>query len=291
MIQMKRAARSDRAAVCALWQAEFGDGPEFIDAFCAWCGWEQIFLLWDDGVPRTMVAAPLVEVTMPGGGRARAGYLYALTTDRTVRGGGFGHMILNYADFCLKNQGADCAVLVPAQPSLFRFFGSAGYRPAFTLWEGRADAGELGPAPAGSGLEGADPARYLALQEERLAGLPHVVSPLGLLEQQRALCRSAGGDLYALDLPHGPGCAAAERLPDGTAVVRELLAPPGDGEAALALLHRELAAASYLVRRPLAGGEAGGGNARPFGAVNWYDREKAAQWGGRETAYLGLALD
>lgn len=291
MLQLKRAVPGDRDAIQALWQAEFRDGPDFIDAFCAWCGWEQIFLLREEGVPWAMAAAPLVELTLPGGGVARAGYLYALTTDQAARGNGFGHMLLQYADFCLQNQGADCAVLVPAQPSLFRFFASAGYAPAFAHVEETAEGGEL-PAPAaGTALEGAGPAEYLAIREERLGDLPHVITPLGLAEQQKALSLEAGGDLYALTLPTGAGCAAAERLPDGNVLIRELLVPPGEEGAALALLRERMPAERYTFRRPLAAGETGGAQARPFGAAKWYDSEKAAQWAGLADAYLGLALD
>lgn len=286
MIQLKRAAPPDREAIHRLWMAEFGDTPDFIDRFCGWCGLEQVFLLWEDGTPRTMIAAPLVDVTLPGGGSARAGYLYALTTDRAARGSGFGRMMLNYADFCLQNQGADCAVLVPAQPSLFQFFGSVGFEAAFALEERSVRGSELS-APGTGVLRPAEPGEYQTIQEERLAGTPHMVSPLGLLEQQKALCREAGGDLYRLDLPHGSGCAAAEGQPDGSVLFRELLAPAEDVADALTLLHGRLAAPAYTVRLPASGAA----QTRPFGAVKWYRPAPAQTWNRLECGYLGLALD
>ena len=285
MIQMKRASEADRETIRRLWAAEFGDGNDFIDGFCAWCTLEQVFLLWDDGTPRTMIAAPLVDVTLPGGGSARAGYLYALTTDRAARGAGFGRMMLHYADFCLQNQGADCAVLVPAEASLFRFFGPVGFVPAFSLVRREVGAEELSAPPMGA-LRPVGPEEYRAIQEERLADAAHMVSPLGLLTQQKALCLGGGGDLYALDLPGGRGCACAEVRPDGTALVRELLAP-GDPLAALSVLHSVLDAPAYTLRLPA--GEAG--EEWPFGAVKWYRPESARQWAGLEKGYLGLALD
>ena len=62
MVQMKRATPKDREAILKIWGAEFGDGAEFIDPFIAWCGWDHIFLLWEEGKPCAMTAAPLMKL-------------------------------------------------------------------------------------------------------------------------------------------------------------------------------------------------------------------------------------
>lgn len=288
MLKLRRAVPEDRQAIMELWQAEFGDEAGFIDDFCAWCGWEQIFLLFEDGAPRSMIAAPLVDVTLPGGGAARAGYLYALTTLGESRGNGFGRMLLNYADFCLQNQKADCAVLVPAEESLFSFFARSGFAQAFALREELLDGEELSEFETKGVLRAATPEEYRAVQEKLLAGTPHVVSPVGLLGQQKKLCAASGAELYVLELNHGHGCAAAERQEDGSVLLRELLTPAEDREQALAALHTALKAERYTVRSPLEGAEK---CAKPFGVVKWYDTEKAKAWNGLSCGYLGLALD
>lgn len=289
MLQMKRATPENRDDIVMLWQAEFGDDEAFIDEFCAWCGWEQIFLLWEDGEARAMTAAPLMELTMPGGGTVRAGYIYAHTTWKEARGKGFGKMLLNYADFCLQNQNADCAVLVPAEESLFRYFACSGYQKGFALWEGTV---EVPKAPVdGCALRAASAPEYRSIREERLADIPHVVTPLPMLEQQKKLCAAWGCDLYALELPAGMGCATAERHEDGSIYLRELLVPAGEKQNALALLGQALKVPCLTFRRPCGETEREGGNVRPFGAVKWYRPDGAAQWNGLELGYFGLALD
>ena len=289
MLQMKRATPENRNDIVMLWQAEFGDDEPFIDEFCAWCGWEQICLLWEDGEARAMTAAPLMELTMPGGGTVRAGYIYAHTTLKEHRGKGFGKMLLNYADFCLQNQNADCAVLVPAEDSLFRYFARSGYRTGFSLWEGTVEAPEI-PAE-GSCLRPAAAEEYREIREERLAYVPHVITPLPMLEQQKKLCVAWNCDLYVLNLPGGRGGAAAERWEDGRIFLRELLVPEGEEANAVALLGREFGVSKIRFRRPCREQERTDLHTRPFGTVKWYRPESAQQWDGMERGYFGPALD
>ncbi len=289
MIQLRRATPSDLGEIQALWQAEFGDTPSFISSFCVWCGWEQLFVLREDGIARGITAIPLTEVVMPGGERASAAYLYAHTAQREFRGRGFGHMMLRYADFCLQNQGIDCVVLVPAKPSLFRYFASAGYKTAFTLWEGEIYGEALGLPPSDCSIQETREEVYLTIQKQRLAGRPHMTVPLGLLKQSRLLCQSAGGGMYILELPNGPGCAIVELMKDGKAFIREMLTDVEDREAALSLIHQKLGARAYVLRRPLETGEELG--AKPFGVIKWYEEEKAARWGSLADGYFGLAMD
>lgn len=289
MIELKRAGPSDLRDIYTLWQAEFGDAPSFIDSFCAWCGWEQLFILREDGIARGITAIPLTEVVMPGGERASAAYLYAHTTHKEYRGEGFGHIMLRYADFCLQNQKIDCVVLVPAQPSLFPYFASAGYETAFSLWEGVVFGETLGQPPSDCEIREITGEGYLATQEERLAGLPHMAAPLGLLEQTCLLSRGAGGGMYGLELSHGSGCAVVEPMKNGRAFIRELLTHVEDRDAALSLIHQRIGARAYVLRRPLEDEEEVG--AKPFGVIKWYDENKATRWGGLARGYFGLAMD
>lgn len=289
MLKLKRATPDDRQAIIKIWQAEFGDEVEFIDDFCDWCGWEQIFVMRDDDEPCSMIAAPLVDVVLADGRTVRAGYIYALTTLREFRGKGLARMGLNYADFCLQNRGADCAVLVPAQPSLFPYFATAGYETAFYMREDTVDAADIGAAAPADELWTVSAEEYRVLREGCLRGLPHMVSPLGLLEQQKKLCVASGADLYALKLPHGRGCAAAERQKDGSVILRELLVPVEDRDAALAALHACLNAQRYVVRSRLSDAE-GDPDAKPFGVIKWYGQENG-HGGSCCCSYLGPALD
>lgn len=282
---MRRAAGTDREDVLVLWGEEFGDGADFIDPFAAWCGWENILLLREDGAPRALTAIPAMEVALPDGTRRRVGYVYAHTTKIEHRGQGLGHILLNYAQFCLEEQGMDGVALVPARKELFGYFATAGYAPAFWLTE---ETVERGGRPAVlRELTGAD---YGALREERLAGRCHGILPTGLLEQQEELCRRQGGGLFAVETEAGTACAAVERGPDGTLFLRELLAPDGLERETAAGLCAALDAPRCALRRPWR--EEDGEEKRvPFGAYKSFSTPLARGFEPPLDAYFGLALD
>jgi len=285
MVQMKKATPNDRETILKIWGAEFGDGAEFIDPFIAWCGWEHIFLLWEDGKPCAMTAAPLLKVMLADGTTAFGGYVYAHTTLKEHRGRGYGRMLLRYADFCLQMEGADCVMLVPAQPSLFDYFRTEFYLPAFFVQDCRVEAKEIdaGECAAYPVL----PEEYGTFRELCLLKRAHAVSPDGMLKQQKVLSVAAKADLYAMETEKGTACAAVGLNECGEAVCLEFLAPDGEEKKALAALHRTLGADAYVLRIPI--GAVGEG--RPFGMLKWYDADKAMKWAGTKNAWFGLALD
>lgn len=291
MIDIKPAAPADLADIHALWHKGFGDEADFVDSFyqrC--CKLEHTFLLREDGALRTMTAAPPVTLCLPDGTEAKSAYIYALTTDPQARGNGFGQILLKYADFYLSEHGTDCAVLVPAEPSLFQFFRAAGYDHAFAVSEIELPAGQI-PLPDGSGsIRPAGAEEYNRVREERLAGTCHVACSDAMVDFQGFMSRESGGDLYLLDLPHGRGCAAVERLRQGV-MVKELLAPEGDLSAGLSLVAQAQPGPRCFVRYPIAGEGLSGDYGQPFGVIKWYDQELAARWSGERRGYLGLAFD
>lgn len=285
MLTMKRATPADREDILLLWGKEFGDGAAFIDPFVRWCGWENILLLKEDGRPCALTAIPGMELAFPGGERAKVGYVYAHTTKKEKRGQGFGHILLNYAQFCLEEQGMDGVTLVPARPELFRYFATSGYEPAFWLTEERVERGEVPAAVTRLTAE-----EYAALREERLAGICHGVLPPGLPEQQESLCTEQGGGLYAVETAAGRACAVTERQENGELFLREFLAPAEEGEAAAAALCAALDAPRCTLRRPWREGD-GEEKRIPFGAVKWFNTPLARRFELPKDAYFGLALD
>lgn len=286
MLQMRRAVPENRADIIQLWQAGFGDDEAFIDEFCAWCGYEQILLLWEDGEPRALTAVPLMEVAMPDGETAKVGYIYAHTTLKEHRGKGFGKMLLNYADFCLQNQNADGAVLVPAEESLFNYFARSGYQKAFYLKEEAmrpAEDGEVQPI-----LKPVDEVEYHSIREELLKENPHVVNPLPMLKQYQQPGEEKSLGLYSVEVNGQTGCATVECGCGKELFLHELLVPQETLDRAAGLLLKAMEAECGKLRRPLFPGEAGG---KAFGAVKWYRPEAAQRWGNRQEAYFGLVMD
>lgn len=296
MIQIKPATLADVAEIHALWHKGFGDEAEFVDSFyrrC--CKLEHTFLLREDGVLRTMAAAPLVTLCLPDGSRADGAYIYALTTDPQARGKGFGQMLLRYADFYLQEHKLDCVVLVPAEPSLFQFFRTAGYDSAFSLSKIEVPADQVAAPLAQTGLRPAQAEEYNQAREAHLAGTFHVAYGHAMIDFQKSMSQSAQSELYLLDLPHGTGCAAVERWTGGVGgdgiMIKELLTPEGDLAQGLALVARQEPAPRYFVRYPIFDEGLAGDYGQPFGMIKWYSAEKAVRWGGEKRGYLGLAFD
>jgi hypothetical protein len=174
---------------------------------------------------------------------------------------------------------------VPAQPSLFEYFRTEFYLPAFYLKEETVNAEDL--AESGYQVKRASAEEYASFRELFLLNQPHAVSTVGMLRQQKELSLAAGADLYAVETPRGIACVIAGRQEDGNVFCPEFLAPEGEKNGVLAALHKELGAAAYALRVPAEGKEGD----RAFGMMKWYNADMAMQWYPIKNGWFGLALE
>lgn len=289
MIEMRRARPEEKRAVADLWGRVFGDDEAFLKEFYRLCvPYERLLVMVEDGVVHTILCAPEISLHCPNGKSLKAGYMYALATEPELRGRGFGKDMMRYGEVYLKGLGADCAILVPAEPSLFRFFDELGYVPAFSHIRQELLAEDVAAPGEGDRMSPAAPAGYNDIRRGWLEGRLYTDCCDELVEFQQMLSQAAGGDIWRLELPGGIGCAAVE-LVDGMPVVKELLCAPEDVDRGVALLAKQYPAERYVLRLPPWCGRLG--ERVTWGAIRWLYDHHSPWCPPGEDGYLGLSFD
>ena len=252
MIQIRTSRPEDVPRQRELWQLAFGDDGAYVDNFYhTYYRPERVLLLEEDGVVRAMTAWFETNFAVPGQGRYRAAYLYAVATHPEARGRGLAGQLLAGADRIFREWGIPAVTTVPAEPSLHRFFGRNGFRECFVDGQFSAPR-ECRPTPPGAAfLERLTPGEYRQLREELLAGTAHIDLPQEALAYQAGACALAsGGGLYAVQTPHGRAALCAEGMESGGLLVKELLCPPEDLDWVLERLPGLLPRWSFAWRAP-----------------------------------------
>ncbi len=273
----------------ALWRRVFSDSQEFLDYFYSKCCTPRdVVVLAEKGEVRAMTAILPMTVCLPDRERASAGYIYAFCTRPEDRSRGMGGAVLDYADRYLKERGADCVVLVPAEKSLYEYFGSHGYRKCFIKCIREVAQYEISRIGEDDRAEKVGPEEYGVLRERLLTGRFHISYGQPLLSLQNWISEASGGGLFRLEVSGAEGCAAIEKSRSDYAEIKELLLPPRALSQGLAALAAAVPASRYQVRTPAFDD---GENAQPFGMMKWYREDLHRIWNGEQTGYLGFGFD
>ena len=281
MLTVRPSVTGDIPAQRELWKLAFGDSDQYIDNFYnTYYRPDRVVVLEDDGAVRSMTAWFDTAFAVPGQGKYRAAYLYAVATHPACRGRGLAGALLAGADEYFRSLGIPAVTTVPAEPSLHGFFGASGFRECFTY-------SQAAPVPAERlirpfRLEPVDARRYGELREAVLRDIPHIAYPPDALRYQEGCCRLSGGGLYLAETAQGAALLCAEGMEDGRMLVKELAACPEAREQVLACLDRLLPGCANL-RTP--------GDAVKFGMLKWLDPELESAWNWDTVGYLGLAFD
>lgn len=292
MVEIRPSRPEEIPAQKRLWKLAFGDDEKYIDWFYRCCGRpEDMLLLLEEGQLASMLALLPQEVVLPGGETARAWYIYALATDPTVRSRGYGRQLLHYVDFHLRARGADCVTTVPAEPSLFKFFGTVDFAPSFSTRKLELLRDMVPDVAPGDRAEPVEAEEYNAIRERLLEGTPHVRYGQELIRYQQGLGQMSGGGLYRVEAGGAVGCAAAEYVDKESVLFKELLLPPEQMSAGLAALAQVLPGVRCHVRTPAAWDGLKGSYLQPFGMMKWYRPELQRLWRQVSHGYMGLGFD
>ena len=291
MIQIRPSAPDEAAAQKDLWRRAFGDELCYIDWFfdCCWTP-DRMLLLLEDGRLASMLVLLPMELSLPCGTVASVRYIYALATDASVRKKGYGRQLLHHVDYPLQAEGVDCAAVVPAEPSLHRFFAAVGFQPGFSLRETELLRHMVGRPGSGSAAPVA-PEEYNRIRESRLADLSHIRYSDTLIRYQQGMSELSCAGLYRIEVDGVEGCAAAEYTDKHSLLLKELVIPEPQLAGAIAHLAALLPAERYHIRTPAQWNGLPGSYIQPFGMVKWYNKEKQAIWQHDAHSYMGLGFD
>ncbi len=295
MIQIRQARAEDIPQQKELWKRCFGDSDAYVDMFYQkYCVPEQVLIVEEDGELNSM--ATMLETTLhfPDGSAHPVGYVYGLATNPYIQGKGHARQLLAYADEYLQSKGMKCLTLVPASPSLHRYFENLGLGECFATRKVEKMVAELTGLPAlseGSRLVPILPGEYNAIREEKLGGTMHIAYDDKLVQFQQFGSHLTAGDLYRIELEGEVGCVSIEYVQKSRLLMKELLITPSKMEKAVQLISEELPAARYHIRTPVFWDGLPGSYIQAFGMVKWYDKELQQKWFAHQDAYLGLAFD
>ena len=130
-LQCRLATTEDKRALYALWQNTFGDEPAVIDRFFQCVTPNDIVVCGENGNPVSALYMPRVELRC-GEKTLSAAYIYAAATDTAYRGRGLMTYLLQFAAENAQRQSLDGLYLVPAERTLFDYYGARGFVTTFS---------------------------------------------------------------------------------------------------------------------------------------------------------------
>lgn len=168
-----------------LWQEAFGDTDSYLDLFFSTAfSPQRCRCVMENGA----VAAALYWFDCEVVGKPFA-YLFAVATKPAFRGRGLCRALMADTHRHLQELGYAGAILVPAEESLFDFYGAMGYQNFGGVSRFASHPGEMNAA-----LQPVDAEKYYELRKALLppGGVTQDLVTLRFLEKQTALCAGEG---------------------------------------------------------------------------------------------------
>lgn len=275
-----------------LWKRCFGDSNAYIDHFYEkFCTADQVLVVEQDGGIDSMAAVLPATLELSDSRQVPVGYVYALATNPNAQGKGNARHLLSYADKYIQEKGMKAMVLVPASPSLHRFFDALGMSECFGIRKVELLKSSFTGNTEGTSMVPIGPEEYNAIRESFLMGTFHMTYTDHMISLQQFSSQLSRGDLFRIQVDDEVGCAAIEYVQSRRLLVKELIISPDKMSRAMEAIAAEKEASGYHVRTPAFWDGINGSYLQAFGMIKWYDHGLKNKWFSHQDAYLGLAFD
>lgn len=175
-MELRTACDTDIPALYALWHEAFGDEQPVIDAFFQTCYKpENTLIAAENGMPVSVLY--WIEADYRSVGETfSACYIFAAATAKSARSKGYMSALLDYARRTAEKRQIDLLFLVPAEETLFAYYGARGYINAFskTVYN-LTDAQLLRCAGALAKRREPTAEQWASARETALHAVPHIV--------------------------------------------------------------------------------------------------------------------
>ena len=251
MITIRPALPEELPQLKDLWRKCFGDPSAYVDIFFQrFCSLDQVLVVDDEGEVDSMAAMLPGALALPDGQEIPVGYVYALATNPYMQGKGHARQLLKYADEFLRQRGDKAMVLVPASPSLHRFFETVGMDECFATRKVEFLTSALTGDTGGGVMTPISPQEYNQIRESYLKDTFHMTYTNQMITFQQIGSHLAYGDLYKLEIDGVVGCAAIEYVQKRRLLAKELLIPVEKMGKAVETIAKEMEASRYHIRTP-----------------------------------------
>lgn len=249
-MSIRTARPEDLPQLKSLWMLAFHDSAEATDFYFAHRNrYENLLIDEEQGRLRGMLS--MLPIGLAGAGLERkARYLFAIATFPAFRGQGISTALMQEAELRARAEGCAATLLVPAEPSLFDFYGRRGYETAFYYNSLHLSAEDLPVAAPAARRYTPDARAMLRLRDRAYGG-----SRLFARWDEEALNYVAhaaqvyGAALAAFETESAAGYAYGEW--EGESLLIKDFAIQGIAPAeALAILHQDFRAERYQLRLP-----------------------------------------
>ena len=277
MITIRTAAPEELPQLRDLWRKCFGDPGAYVDIFFQkFCSIDQVLVVDDDGEVDSMAAMLPGAIQLPDGTEVPVGYVYALATNPYMQGKGHARQLLR---------------LVPASPSLHRFFEAVGMDECFATRKVEILTSALSGDTGGGVMTPVSPREYNEIREGYLKNTFHMTYTDQMISFQQIGSHLAYGDLYKIEIDGVVGCAAIEYVQKRRLLTKELLIPTDKMGKAVETIAKEMEASRYHIRTPAFWDGLPGSYTQAFGMIKWYDLGLHSKYFAQQDAYLGLGFD